>query len=63
MQCSVVHSKAGITLQPHTGEVPKLQRKSSCVQPQVIEDDQSGQSSEAEQNKEGQQNKHPGMQL
>jgi len=50
MQCSGVYGKAGITLRPHAGKVPKLQRKSYCVQQQVREEERSHQSGAAEQN-------------
>jgi len=49
MQCSCVEGKAGITLRPHTGEEPHLQKTSYCVQQQVREEVRSHQSGAAEQ--------------
>jgi hypothetical protein len=44
-----MYGTAGITLQPHTGEVPSLLRKSYRDELQVHEDEQSRQRGEIEQ--------------
>jgi len=44
-----VYTRARITLRPHTGKVPQLQRKPYCVQQQVREEVRSRHSGVAQQ--------------
>jgi len=48
VQSGGMHGEAGITLRSHSGGLPKLQRKSRCVQQQMWEEDISRQGGMAE---------------
>ena len=50
MQYSGIHCKAGITVQPHPGDMPKMQRKSYRVQQKLHEDSRNHRSGVPEQN-------------
>jgi len=43
-----IHADAGVTVWSLSGEVPKLEKKSHCIQQQKQEEDQSHQSGAAE---------------